>query len=372
MRLYFTVLSAVLLLALSFAVSGDFDAVENQTADRCIPKSVADNPLVMERICENRFDASCSCYENGKEGVECSVDFNDKLTVECEGEGCTATFLGQSEQLDLPLQDPRLVELACGSMASADCSCEETDGLISCSVENAKITSSCGDAGCDLNAGPYSKRFDYCRKDGALLIERTGRLKVKIEGRVKRTEDGRRILEDGVISVSGKLNRDISVEIAANLDSVEESSDVRAQRAEIKKEVREKFRKALKLKYKTENFNTLDAVDINLSALKDGEHIKSAVVRFKVPKTLVDGEVVILRYDDEGSVETLTPKVTERGSYNIYEVSTGGLSLYAVATVQQISKPLAESGETPTSPVCGTAGLILLMGALLYTVRARM
>jgi len=223
----------------------------------------------------------------------------------------------------------------------------------------------------------YSKELNFCNNSNVKRINlerRSDNINVHVEGAIVKDENGTRSLEDGIVSVSGELGNGIGVDILANLNSMEVGSTVSAQRVQIKENVMERFRNAIKTKFKTEKFNTLDAIEINLTNLKDDENIKSAKIRFRVPKSMVDGEVVIIRYAEDDSVEILTPTVIDRGNFYIYEVDTSGLSLYAVATVNQISEPLAQ-GATETASkdtsakACGAVAVILAVLGGLYTMK---
>lgn len=338
----------------------------------CIPRSASQNPLVMERVCSHFLDADCVCDYVSEGNIECTADFNSKLHLECDENACTTTFLGRSDLAKPELINPQLTELLCEKSADADCACEKTDeSNIYCSINNANIEAACDEDGCDVSSGVYTQHLNYCPSERAFSSSTSlNNIDVRIEGQVERTEDSRKILKDGVISISGELENGIGVEVMADLGSVRSGSNVRAAKSKIKEELRSKFAKAIKQKYSTDKFKTLDAIQINLDNLVDGDEITFAKVRFKVPKSLVDGDVVVLRYGDDGEVSVLTPTMVDKGSYYLYEVETGGLSLYAVATVQQISEPLSESNENAPSPLCGTAGAILFILASLYTYYA--
>jgi len=343
----------------------------------CLPKVAAENPLVLERLCMNRLNATCSC--SGSAGqFSCNVEFNDKSKIVCKDGKCTLNFLGAVQTSRTSVMNADMLELVCRNIADAECTCIESDGAINCDITGAAVAVSCDDAQCTFSAGEYVKEFKFCEpSEKRININRTsGNVDVHIDGRVVREEDGMRVLEDGTVSISGKLRNGIGVDIVASLETIRIDSNVRAQQVEIREEVRSLFRKAIRLKYNSENFNTLDAIEVNLEQLKDGENIKSATIRFRVPKSMVNGTVVILRYGDDGSVDVLAPTVSEDGGYYIYEVDTNGLSLYAVATVNQISEPLAHGSGADESgagaKACGAVAVILAAVLGLYVARAKM
>ncbi len=359
----------VLLIAMASLIYAE----QVQAGPDCIPQSASENPLVMEKVCSSFLDADCGCSISSDGVMKCRADFNQKLRLHCDEYACNATFLDQSDLTKPELIDPEVAESLCELAADADCACEKAGSSdVYCSITNANITLLCDDDGCDASTGAYSKHFGFCIADGIIGIRRVqGNMRISIEGQVEGAENGKELLRNGVISISGQLGNGVEVQIVADLESVRRNSNVRAAKSEIKSEVRSKFAEAIKMRYNTDNFKTIDAIEIHLEELSDGEEITSAKIRFKVPKQLVDGRVVILRHADNGEVSVLIPEVVDAGDYYIYEVKTGGLSLYAVATVQQISEPLSESQETPASPLCGAAGAILLLTGSLYAVRAR-
>jgi len=344
--------------------------------DACIPRATAENPLVLESICENRLDAACSC-SGGSGKFSCDVQFNNPPKIVCGDGECTFNFLGNKQANKVSMVSASLLEQLCSSMADAKCACSEENGTVQCNVKSAALSVSCNENGCVLTAGQYSKELNFCNDSNVKRINlerRSDNIDVHVEGAIVKDENGTRSLEDGIVSVSGELGNGIGVDILANLNSMEVGSTVSAQRAQIKENVMERFRNAIKTKFKTEKFNTLDAIEINLTNLKDDENIKSAKIRFRVPKSMVDGEVVIIRYAEDDSVEILTPTVIDRGDFYIYEVDTSGLSLYAVATVNQISEPLAQ-GATETASndtsakACGAVAVILAVLGGLYTMK---
>ncbi len=371
-QIFLVALLLAFLPAILFAQDALVSADGTVEAPACIPRATADNTALMEKVCENRLHATCSCYEDIG-GKACKVDFNENLLVKCDDKTCIASFLGIDKDVGMIQPSAALVQLICTNMAKTPCSCTNTDAnTVSCTVKGAKIYGGCDDAGCTFALGELSRKFDFCPPlERNISVQSNGRnLNVTIEGTVIGEKDGTRTLQDGVISVSGQLANGIGIEIVADLNSIELDSNVNAQRVDLTQEIRDKFRQAVQLKYdKNTNFTTLDSIEINLDNLKDGTNIKSAVLRFKVPKSMVNGDVVILRYTEDGGTEVLTPTVTESGDYYIYEVSTGGLSLYAVATINQISEPISQGLTDDVAPKpsgCGTAAAILLVVGALY------
>ncbi|MGB9635147.1 MAG: PGF-pre-PGF domain-containing protein [Candidatus Micrarchaeia archaeon] len=359
----------ILLLLLPLFYSASID---------CVPRSFSSNSLVAEKFCNNYIGSDCRCWINNAY-VICSFDFKDKITVACIGDSCTIKVLDENKSIDyVPLQ-LSLVGLMCDRITGAKCDCESiSSDTVECEIKNVRAKSLCDDTGCTMYIGELSHESKYCAKEesGVLFEKVSNGLALSIEGTVVSEDGGRKKLDNGIISISGPLKRGIEVEMVADIGYVDENSSLAAIHSEVKEEARNLFRKTIREQYGTEDFETIEAIEVNLSNLRDGEHIKSAVVRFKVPKTIIkEGTVVvILRYDDEGRVSVLTPSVREDDAHYIYEVSTDGLSLYAVATINQITGSVAEDqlGEESASKrqgeICGVVGAILLLLGALYTV----
>ncbi|MEM3364658.1 MAG: hypothetical protein QXS93_04075 [Candidatus Micrarchaeia archaeon] len=351
-----------------------FATLANAVQVECIPASASNNTLVLEKVCESRLHASCACRP-AQGGAVCVIDLKEDLIVSCDGNSCKAKLLGEETDIGRIQPSSTLVQIMCKSISGAECKCANSDEhTVSCSIRGAKIYSTCDKDGCTFKLGDKSKSFGFCDPIPKIAFEEhpSKGLTVSLGGTVVNEEDGHLTLQDGILSITGTLDSGLGVEIAADLDSVNENSLINAQRAELNDQVREKFKQAIQLRYNnTAGYSALDAIEVNMHNLLDGVNIKSATLRFKVPKEQVSGEVVILRYTDDGRVEVLTPTVSEIDGYYIYEVHTDGLSLYAMVTINQISEPLSQTSSTSTDIAprpqgCGTAAVVLAFVMLLY------
>jgi len=155
--------------------------------------------------------------------------------------------------------------------------------------------------------------------------------------------------------------------IALSVNFFEDSS-VKAR--EITKEDMDKLKEILR--YEFEGFETeiIESVRIDLENIRDGEDIQKATVKFTIPKDKLKGEIIVIRIDDYGNITIIEPEIIDAGENYIILVRTDGLSLYAVATVNQITHttptPIDEEIKESAHLCGGIAGLILISLGLFY------
>jgi hypothetical protein len=336
------ILFLLLLLGVTFST-----AVED-----CLPKEALENNNLLEEYCSREFKSECICEIDTE--ISCVFEPTEELVITL-GEDSTIEFMKFKTGNYLSVDNPSVVEYLCTSIVGYQCSCYKEGNEIRCTSEQAKFFVREETNGVRLVLSEYNAFVPYCEETS--IIEKD---EEKYSTTIEKNDE-----EQYEIKIE---NPEKTIQILAfSLNFYDDSS---VSPNETSDEEIEQLEEILKNEYKGFDIEIIESIKIDLENIRDGEDIQSATIRFEIPKDKLNGEIIVIRIDDDGESTIIEPEIIDAGDYYIIIVNTDGLSLYAVATVNQIS------GTTPTpieqeikesSHLCGgIAGLILLFIGLLF------
>lgn len=324
--------------------------------DNCLPREALQNNIILEEFCSREFKSQCTC-EIGRE-TSCEFAPTEELVITLGAES-TIEFMMFKTRNYLSVDSPLVVEYLCTSIVGYQCSCYKEGEEIRCTSERAKFYVREETNGARLVLSEYNALVPFCKESE--IIEKEER-EEEYSTRIEKNE------EEYEIQIANE-GRGIGI-VAFSLNFYEDSS---VQARDTTKEEIEIIMDILNYEYEGFNVEIIESLKIDLENIRDGEDIQRAIVRFEISKEKLSGEIIVIRIDDDGNVTIIEPEIIDAGEYYIILVNTEGLSLYAVATVNQIT------GTTPTpieqeikesSHLCGSvAGLILLFIGLFYIKR---
>jgi hypothetical protein len=315
----------------------------------CLPKEALQNTILLEEYCSREFKSQCTC-EIGNE-ISCEFKPTEELVITL-GEESTIEFMKFKTKSDLVVDNPLVVEYLCTSIIGYTCSCYKEENEIRCTSEKAKFFVREETNNVRLVLSEYNAIVPYCEETSIVNEEYSTTIEKNDneEYEIKIANEKKGI---GIVAFSLNFYNDSSINAR---DTTEEDL--------------EKIREILNYEYDGFEIEIIESIRVDLDNISDGEDIQSAIVRFEIPKEKFNGEIIVIRIDDDGNVTIIEPEIIDAGDYYIILVYTDGLSLYAVATVNQISvtTPTPISDEIKeSSGICGgVAGLILLLFGFYY------
>ncbi len=340
------------------------DIIEKQ----CFPVEALQDAAYMRDLCEELSGKDCECGLID-DGVSCNVDGGLDYKVICDDSGCYVNFMGIKNELDIDTIEPFSADFLCDSLFNVDCNCRGYPNNVYCEVPIRKISITCEGHNCILNLGKTSSTVPICGwNDGE---------KPEIIGELPAMEIRS---DDWVISLKDDENYPSRLEISSDkdrgfraqvyLNNVPREIRMRVKTMnEINESLRSKIKERLPPHLAKKKFKFLKVIQLDHPDLRNGEDIVNAKLTFRVPKEEIEdpNAVVIVRITENDEVKTYIPAYTEEDGYYLFKITTEGLSLYAIATVEQISEQEDNSITDGASKGCFAAGLILLSTLALYT-----
>lgn len=321
--------------------------------DECFPRNGLENELFLERYCSEEFNSKCVCNIGNE--ITCEFKPTEELIVKCD-EYCTIEFMKFKTKSDLMVDSPLIVEIICTATLGYECSCYEKGDEIRCTSEKAKFQIRDETNGIRLILSEYNALIPYCKeseiidesedKDYSMRVERNEREKYDII-----IENEKRTI--GILASSLNFHEDSFVRpLKTNLEDIT------------------KLREILDYEFEGFEIEIIESIRIDLENIRDGDDIQEARIKFTIPKHKLKGEIIVIRIDDDGKITIIEPEIIDAGENYIILVKTDGLSLYAVATVNQISvttsSPIEEEIKESSHLCGGIIGLILLSLSLFY------
>lgn len=314
----------------------------------CLPKEALNDKIILEKYCTEGFKSECTC-EIGNE-IKCGFKPTEELVITF-GDETTIEFMKFKTSTHIATDNPMIIEYLCSSIIGYPCSCYKEGNEVRCTSEWAEFYVNENEDGVTLELSEYWTFVPYCEES---IIEEEEEFTTNIE---KNEEDKYEITIENapktlhIVALSLNFNENASI-------TPSETTEEDIQKLE--EILQEEFEG-----YETE---IIESVRVDLKNIKDGEDIEKATIKFEIPKSKLSGDIVVVRIDDNGNFTIIEPEIIDAGDYYIILVYTDGLSLYAVATVNQIStsSPIEEEIQESAHLCGGVAGLILLSLGFYY------
>lgn len=324
---------------------GTFFAVMEED---CLPKEALNNKLILEKYCSEEFKSECTC-EIGKD-IICGFKPTEELIITF-GDQTTIEFMKFKTNTFITTDNSMVIEYLCSSIIGYQCSCYKEGNEIRCTSEWAEFYVDEENDGVRLILSEYRAFVPYCEEEEEII---EGDYTTNVE---KNDE------EKYEITIASEIKKIQIVALSLNFN---ENASITP--SEISDEDVKKLEEILQEKFEGYETEIIESVRVDLENIKDGEDIQRATIKFEIPKDKVNGDIVVVRIDDDGNVTIIEPEIIDAGDYYIVLVYTDGLSLYAVATINQISTSSPIENEIQESAhLCGgVAGLILLFFGLYY------
>lgn len=317
----------------------------------CLPKEALNDKIILEKYCTEEFKSECIC-EIGND-IICGFKPTEELVI-TYGDETTIEFMKFKTNTFITTDSPIVIEYLCSSIIGYQCSCYKEENEIRCTSEWAEFYVNEESDGVRLILSEYRAFVPYCEES---IIEEPEEEDDFITNIEKNEEDKYEITIENapktlhIVALSLNFNENASI-------TPTETTEEDIQRLE----------EILKDEFEGYETEIIESVRVDLENIRDGDDIQSATIKFEIPKSKLSGDIVVVRIDDDGNVTIIEPEIIDMGDYYIIIVYTDGLSLYAVATVNQIStsSPIEEEIQESAHLCGGLAGLILLFFGLFY------
>lgn len=328
----------LLLIGITFSITGE----------DCLPKEALNDKLILEKYCTEEFKSECTC-EIGND-IICGFKPTEELVITF-GDETTIEFMKFKTSTHIATDNPMIIEYLCSSIIGYPCSCYKEGNEVRCTSEWAEFYVNENEEGVVLELSEYWAYVPYCEesiieeeKEYTTTIEKNEQSKYEIT-----IENAPKTIH--IVALSLNFNENASI-----------------TPSEISGEDIQKLEEILKDEFEGYETEIIESVRVDLENIKDGEDIEKATIKFEISKDKLNGEIIVIRIDDDGNVTIIEPEIIDMGDYYIVLAYTDGLSLYAVATVNQIStsSPIEEEIQESAHLCGGVAGLILLSLGFYY------
>lgn len=318
------------------------------TEEDCLPKEALNDKIILEKYCSDGFKSECTC-EIGDE-IKCGFKPTEELVITYD-EKTKIEFMKFKTTTYIATDNPMIIEYLCSSIIGYQCSCYKKENEVRCTSEWAEFYVNEEKDGVILELSEYWAYVPYCKET---IIEEEKEYTTTIEKNEQSKYE---------ITIQ---NAPKTIHIIALSLNFNENSSITP--SEISEEDIQRLEEILKEEFEGYETEIIEGVRVDLENIKDGQDIQNATIKFEISKDKLNGEIIVIRIDDDGNVTIIEPEIIDAGDYYIILVNTDGLSLYAVATINQIStsSPIEEEIQESAHLCGGVAGLILLSLGFYY------
>ncbi len=345
------------------APMGMEDVIENQ----CLPVEILQDAGYAAELCSEWSNADCDCSLTDT-GVKCALNKDINFDVKCDGGLCKTSMFGISDELSTEYMDSTMAGLLCETVFQTKCDCTGKPNNVECTVPVREVEISCEDNVCMMIVGKNSAPVPICGSEMNGLpksdIEVPKPPEKKIDGFVFQVK----IENKKPVMYVQEDSEQPRVRLRVNLKEVPRDIQMKVRKVSaVREDIKSKFKERMREHVINGTPKFLEVYEIEHPDLRNGDDIQSAELEFQIAKDKVNDpkSLVVFRYSEDGSAEVYVPTVTDMGDYYLLKINTSGLSLYAVATVEQISES-AGGEEAAASSGCMAAGFIIFATLGLY------